>query len=545
MQKHLVKAVQYCITIACIISLWACKVPVAEVGPDTNPSANTDITATITLNKTSLELVYGESFTVTAKVLPENFPQEITWSVDNPAIVTCTDQGVITAQHTAGTAVVKAVLKNNSSICAECTVRVSPVTVKPAGERQYTVTLSSPFVSFGQPAVLTVTPAPAYSNAAFAVTSDSTDIRISKDKNNPYRFVIEAADKNIAAGEALIRITPSGTEAGYEQTVKITLKPFVENVPALTGPDCMYKDETINFSLQHPHAENETEHPAVWSIECNNPHFEAGKWIALSNGQVTINEEYKTVIPHGEKFKIRAVFQGYTVEKLFTVYNNIARVDTVDCDMTEYTLGDAQKPSISITFENDSTAYKHFWITEYGDGFKSSCFTQTVYELSDSHTPIVLPCRFATSAKPRTFYILPIDPKTNEPVTNAVKKSFSLTIWKKFQGIVLEKGNFAIKQDSHDTTKYTLNETHVKHNQPSNSFHFFIKQEPLHSKPVEITVKASHGTDIVHSLISEKQPDGRLKVSFGTQRSKIGVSEQETIVCSGGGSTAVLHIAIN
>lgn len=679
----------------------------------------TELTAanSITLNKTVIELVYEESFTLTATVLPKDFSQEVVWSVNNTDIITCTDKGVITAKKTAGRAVVKAVSKKDTSKFAECAVTVSPVkiqriipsttdlsmevneekpfsvriepdtargslqyritgntatvkafhqneekaaytgtiaanlqsgkstihffseanpdvsadievtvtrplvqeitlenktifldeknasmpvsikpvhaeqqlqwsssspviaaidettgiitplrpgitiitasaqnsqcsgkamlTVKPVSEKQYTVTLSSPFVSFGHPAELIIKPEPEYGTATFTVTSNSTDIRISQNEGNPHRFIIEAFDQNIPAGEAVVKITPIGNTAAYEQTVKIILKPLTQGILMLTGPDNMYKDETIEFSVENLPSDTESESLIVWSVACANPLFEAEKWVTLHNGHLSINDEYKAMIPHGEKLTIRAVSQLHTAEKTITVYNNIARISAVTCDMSEYTLGNTQKPTIRITCENDDTAYKHFWITEYKDVFPSSCLEKTEYEISDTHSSISLPCKLHTSAKPKQFYVIPLDPKTNRPLKNAIKKSFLLTIWDTFKRIVLEKGNFDIINNPTDNTEYTLKEKYLKHNMPYDSFYVFVAQEPRYSKPILTTVQCKNGTTVIHSLISERGSDNRLRVSFGTQKSKVFVSEAETLVCTAGGKQVTLHFAIN
>ena len=77
----------------------------------------------ITLNKTSLELIAGNSDSLTATVTPSNATNKtVTWTSDNTAVATVTNNGAVNAVKE-GTAVIKASTSNG--ITATCTVTVT------------------------------------------------------------------------------------------------------------------------------------------------------------------------------------------------------------------------------------------------------------------------------------------------------------------------------------------------------------------------------------------------------------------------------------
>ncbi|MDR1563342.1 MAG: DUF4434 domain-containing protein [Oscillospiraceae bacterium] len=80
----------------------------------------------VSLNKSAISLIEGESEALTATVSPANATNKnVTWSSDNPSVATV-DKGVVTAgSH--GTAVITATTADGGKV-ASCTVTVTPVT---------------------------------------------------------------------------------------------------------------------------------------------------------------------------------------------------------------------------------------------------------------------------------------------------------------------------------------------------------------------------------------------------------------------------------
>lgn len=85
----------------------------------------------MTLDKTTLNLMTGETAVLTAAAQPENTTDTLTWTTGNEAVATVAD-GVVTAVG-AGSTVITAVC---GSVKAECavTVTASPLTVSVGGK---------------------------------------------------------------------------------------------------------------------------------------------------------------------------------------------------------------------------------------------------------------------------------------------------------------------------------------------------------------------------------------------------------------------------
>lgn len=85
----------------------------------------------VTLDKTTLNLMMGETAVLTAAAQPENTTDTLTWTTGNEAVATVAD-GVVTAVG-AGSTVITAAC---GSVKAECavTVTASPLTVSVGGK---------------------------------------------------------------------------------------------------------------------------------------------------------------------------------------------------------------------------------------------------------------------------------------------------------------------------------------------------------------------------------------------------------------------------
>ena len=90
---------------------------------------NSILVTSIKLNKTLVEIFEGctETLSVT-EVLPDNADDKTyTWSSSNKVIATVDENGVVTAQYTAGYTTVKATANDGSGVSRECGVYVRPV----------------------------------------------------------------------------------------------------------------------------------------------------------------------------------------------------------------------------------------------------------------------------------------------------------------------------------------------------------------------------------------------------------------------------------
>ena len=86
----------------------------------------------ISLNKQSANLMIGDTFSLTAKVLPENASTKtVVWSSNNPEVVSVNDEGLVTAL-TAGTAIISATTTDGTVLSDSATIVVSTPTSSPS-----------------------------------------------------------------------------------------------------------------------------------------------------------------------------------------------------------------------------------------------------------------------------------------------------------------------------------------------------------------------------------------------------------------------------
>ena len=77
------------------------------------------------LDKTKLELKFGESYKLTATIEPAEAPQEVIWSCDVEGVATCSAEGLITAGSKEGMVTITATSKTDPSKKDSCTVYVA------------------------------------------------------------------------------------------------------------------------------------------------------------------------------------------------------------------------------------------------------------------------------------------------------------------------------------------------------------------------------------------------------------------------------------
>lgn len=80
--------------------------------------------SSINLDKTDISIILGESYQLTATVLPnETTNKDVSWASSNPNVATVTSDGLVNATGL-GTATIIAMTTDGSNLCATCTVTV-------------------------------------------------------------------------------------------------------------------------------------------------------------------------------------------------------------------------------------------------------------------------------------------------------------------------------------------------------------------------------------------------------------------------------------
>ncbi|MGP1415411.1 MAG: hypothetical protein ACTTJ6_05715 [Treponema sp.] len=188
----------------------------------------------------------------------------------------------------------------------------------------------------------------------------------------------------------------------------------------------------------------------------------------LSSYAVDVKEDGKVKLRStgwdysGKTFRIKATSlldESVVATKVITIYKDIAKITSVSCDKTEWTNCKAANNAVynrtnalfvSIDFEgNFNRMYKKFAVSENSSPYSAEHYSmyleKTLYEIKESYSDSVsLSTKKHTSGEAKKFYVWPIDPKTDRPITKGEAHTFDLLIWAEPEGIEFMKGSFEL-----------------------------------------------------------------------------------------------------
>ena len=207
----------------------------------------------VTLDKESLVLTPGETYTLTATVLPEDASiKNVTWTSSNPDDVYVNNEGKITALALNGFSTITATAAGGHTATCDVTVRYVPVSG---------ITLDKTEMSLvaGQSAVLTATTLPedATNPTVFWSSSDET---VAKVVNG-----LVTADENCHGGTATITVSSTlDPTAGVTATCGVTVRVAVTEVVITNTTLTLMVGEsfTLGASVRPIYATNPT---ILWS----------------------------------------------------------------------------------------------------------------------------------------------------------------------------------------------------------------------------------------------------------------------------------------
>ena len=187
----------------------------------------------VTLDKESLVLKPGESYTLTATVLPEDASiKTVTWTSSNPDDVYVNNEGKITANAVNGFSTITATAAGGQTATCDVTVRYVPVS-------EITLDKTEMSLAAGQSAVLTATTLPedATNPLTFWSSSDET---VAKVKNG-----LVTADENCHGGTATITVSSTlDPTAGVTATCEVTVTVPVTGVGMYSGTYNLFVGDT-------------------------------------------------------------------------------------------------------------------------------------------------------------------------------------------------------------------------------------------------------------------------------------------------------------
>ena len=164
----------------------------------------------VSLNKTSLSMVEGETQTLTATIAPSNATDKsVTWSSSNTSVATVSSSGSVTAKS-AGTATIT-VRTNDGGKTATCTVVVSASMVSVTG------------VSLDKSS-LTLTEGDTVSLTATVTPSNATDKSVTWSSSNATVATVSSSGLVTAKKAGTATITVTTVDGGKKATCAVTVK---------------------------------------------------------------------------------------------------------------------------------------------------------------------------------------------------------------------------------------------------------------------------------------------------------------------------------
>jgi len=413
---------------------------------------------TISLDNTMTEKM-------TAVVLPSNAVQTVKWmSKDTNVVMIDESSGQLTPIKV-GQATIVATSTADPTKKAE-----AKVTVK-ASVTSFDVAVNKSYIHFGgDVATLTVTPVPADAFGDFICETECEDLSIAKVDGNDNAFTIKVKNKSAKTAEATLKVKSKAVTNLAEKTETIRIATIIPKTISIQGDDKMYLSEelqfTINATTEH-YSDPEPDKSVKW--EFDKSYTGSNK---LNYYDVDVKEDGKVKLRSaswddpGKSFRIKATSlldESIVATKVITICKDVAKITSVSCDETEWTHCKEANTSVyngmgglfvSIGLEgysNEHIVYKKFVVSEQSSPYtaehNSRYLAKTLYEsITSSSTSVKLSTKSHTYGKAKKFYVWPIDPKTDRPITTGEAHTFDLLIWAEPEGIEFYTDNFTISK---------------------------------------------------------------------------------------------------
>lgn len=432
---------------------------------------------------------------LTVEVLPANAEQKVKWSSDQPEIVAVDEESGSLTPKKNGKANITAV-----SVADATKKDTVTVTVEESLSAISSLTSDKELVFFGQNAALTaeLQPSDAWGNLEW--TSSNDDVRVTVDPKNEKKATV-SVQKSAKDGSATITVT-SKLNRKIKKSVTIPVKTIIPERFTITCSDAndkMYKSETLTFTATAK-SRYVTSTPApdasvVWSLDGYNE----SKYQLSKDGKLTCTKPND--VRNGSTITViatSALDNEIQAKKKITVYDNIAEIASVSANLNEFTLNgnlllDPLRVNVKVTYAQKSNVYEKIAISEkttFTAKPTSNHLKDAVYTCyKESFTGVDIEPASHTFGFAETFYVYPIDPKTDRAVTTDQTKKFSLTIWEKATGVKI------INNEGVECSKDSDGDYVVRIDRKSSSKGWSVKIAPDYAKPQDFEYKVSGDTN--------------------------------------------------
>lgn len=471
---------------------------------------------------------------MTAVVLPSNAVQTVKWTSKHDTIVQIDENSGQLTPIKAGEATIVATSTADPTKKAE-----AKVTVK-ASVTSFEVALDKSYIHFGgDTATLTVTPVPADAFGDFVCETECEDLSIAKVDGNDNAFTIKVKNNKAKSGTATLKVKSKAVPTLAEKTKTIRIETIIPKTISIEGDDKMYLSEELQFTINATAAGYGAPTPdksVKW--EADKSYTGTNK---LNYYDVDVKDDGKVKLRSagwddpGKSFRIKATSlldESVVATKVITIYKDIAKIMSVSCDETEWTHCKEANSSVyngmgalfvSIGLEgysNEHIVHKKFVVSEQSSPYHaehySTYLAKTLYEsITSSSTSVKLSTKHHTSGQKRKFYVWPIDPKTDEPITTGEAHTFDLLIWAEPEGIEFMKGSFEIYKQGDGFESETLKRGTSGH-------YFYARITPEYTNQsflTYITKKYSGNYDCIetHKKSDTQDKNGWTRYEFKTR----------------------------
>ena len=404
-----------------------------------------------------------------AIVFPQKAWQKVEWKTktdEDEKIVGINANGLLSPRKD-GTATIVATATDGSGVQAEATVVVN--------SPQYGVGIDKSAIYYGSgDATLTIKPSQAGSSIFydFEMESDKpSDLKIAKVEERVFKIWVK--NKKARTAEAKLTIK-SKNYSDATRYAYINIKTIIPEAISIEGDDKMYLNETLRFDIDT--TKKDASHPEPnknvrweWDNSYSTSGVGASDFEITQNGTVRLRSPSSNQI--GKSFRIKAILDldnSVVATKVITIYRNIAKITNARMLTGEWSMCDRENEiehnglsystwgAVLCELESLDNIYNKFVVSEESsptDIPESSYFESTKYDAEERQGKARIQLSYPkghTSSKHVTFYVWPIDPKTEKPAIVGQNNTFDFRIWAKPTGIEFRSVNFAIEKYKDD-----------------------------------------------------------------------------------------------
>ena len=401
-----------------------------------------------------------------AIVFPQKAWHEVTWTSKNKNIVKIDEEGVLDPKGP-GTATIVATAKDGSGVKAEATVTVETAA--------YGVAIDKSAIYYdGGEATLTITKSQAGSTLDynFEMESDkASDLDIKRVSELVFKIKVKNEKARSAEAKLTIRSRNFSDATRYAY---INIKTIIPETISIKGDDKMYLNEELKFNIDT--TKKDSSHPTPnkdvrweWDNSYSTSGIGASDFEIKQDGKVRLKNPSSNQI--GKTFKIKAILDldsSVVATKVITIYRNVAKITNARMLTGEWSMCDRENEiehnglsystwgAVLCELESLDNIYNKFVVSEESsptDIPESSYFESTKYESEERQGKARIQLSYPkghTSSKHVTFYVWPIDPKTEKPAIVGQNNTFDFRIWAKPTGIEIAQASFDYHDFNHE-----------------------------------------------------------------------------------------------